>query len=224
MSATSSSGVVADITGLLERQAEDDRAQERLYEVVYPVLRRLAGKQLRGNGEVVLSVTELVNEASLVLLGQQRVDWRNRGHFFSVAARVMRRVLIDEIRRRRSAKRGGDVARVTLETGSLVQPPPRADLLDLDRALESLRHVDPQAASVAELRAFLGLSLEEVAVALDLGRTTVVRRWQFARAWLHRWLDPPRSGDARRGDSDFDDSRKGSRAIDVTVRSRSTRP
>lgn len=168
-------------------------AAERLFQVVYGELRRLAAYHMRGErAGHTLQTTALVHEVYLRLAGQD-VDWKNRGHFFAVAARAMRRILVDHARRRRAAKRGGGVAPSPLDS---VVPAidPAVDLLDLDAALETLETLDPREARVVELRFFAGLSVPEVALALGVSDATVERDWVTARAWLRRELS---GGEAR---------------------------
>jgi len=182
----------ADVTALLHRSSGGrDEVRELLAERIYPELRRLAVHVLGGRpGEGSLQVTELVHEAYLRLVDQRRADWRDRGHFFAVAASLMRRALVDHLRRRGSRKRGGELRRTTLgEVGAAAEGVPEVDLLDLDRALERLAAIDPAAVRVVEVRFFAGMGVDETAEALGMGRTTVVRKWRFARAWLREELD-----------------------------------
>jgi RNA polymerase sigma factor (TIGR02999 family) len=159
-------------------------------EVLYPHLRRLAAHQLaEGGRDLSLRPTELVHEAYLRLVDQRQANWRNRGHFFAVSARLMRRLIIDHARRTRRQKRGGGVVHVPLEDLELVSVAPSSRLLALDAALERLAEIDPTAAQLVDLRYFIGLSIDDAAKALELGRSTAVRRWRYAKAWLGRELD-----------------------------------
>jgi RNA polymerase sigma factor (TIGR02999 family) len=158
-------------------------ADSRLLERVYRTLRNIAIGQLRGErAEHTLQPTALVNEAYLRLVGQREVDWRDRAHFFGLAAVTMRRVLVDHARRRKAKKRDVELEleplTIAAEGGEVV------DLLDLDRALDRFAERFPRHAKVVEMRYFSGIELDDVAVALDLSPRTVKRDWAFARAWL----------------------------------------
>jgi len=182
---------VTEVTGLLRAWRDGDAsADERLLERVYVTLRHIALGQLRGErAGHTLQPTALVHEAYLRLMGQREVDWRDRGHFFGLAAVTMRRILVDYARRRRAKKRGAgeeiEPLSVATEAGEVV------DLLDLDRVLDRFAERFPRQAKVVELRYFTGLEFEEVALALDLGLRTVKRDWSFARAWLRDALASP---------------------------------
>jgi len=180
----------SDVTDLLLRFREgDDEVRERLLELVYDELRRVAGAQLRSERrDHTLQPTALVNEAYLRIVDQTRVQWQNRAHFFAVAARLMRRVLVDHARARGAVKRGGGLRPVRIESAEPAGGAPDVDLVDLDRALERLQERDERMARVVELRYFAGLGVEETAEALDLSPATVKREWTTARAWLHREL------------------------------------
>jgi RNA polymerase sigma factor (TIGR02999 family) len=138
---------------------------------------------------VSLQTTALVNELCLRLLGWDPVQWQNRGHFFGVSARMMRRVLVDIARRRRAERRGGpNAVRVSLDGIDVPADQPGADLLAVDMAIEKLAIEDPRKAQVVELRFFGGLSMEETAEALGVSVRTVHTDWALARAWLYRNL------------------------------------
>lgn len=182
-----------DVTALLmawrrgERRALDD-----LMDRVYPPLRRIAANQLRRERSGgMLETAALVNETFLRLVDQHRVAWRDRVHFFAIAARVMRRVLVDHARRAQAAKRGGGTVFVGLaEAGVAADDGGEAvDLLALEDALEALAEVRPTWARLVELRFFAGLTKVELATALDIAPATVTRRWRLARAWLFRFLE-----------------------------------
>ena len=178
-----------DITALLRDWSGGDReALERLMPVVYAELRRLAGAQLRAERRGhTLQPTALVAEAYLRLAEQRSVAWVNRGHFFRIAARIMRRILVDHARRRHAFKRDAEPLRLA---ASGVEPIDRApELVALDSALNSLEAVDPQQARVVELRFFGGLTVEETAEATGISTATVKREWRSARAWLRREID-----------------------------------
>lgn len=172
---------------LLEWRGGDETALERLIPLVYADLRAIARRCLRDERGEALQTTELVNEAYLRLVRSSQVQWRDRTHFFAMAARLMRRVLVDEVRKRRFQKRGGDLVRVTLDDES-VSPPPDFDLLALDEAIERLTLFAPRKAHVVELRFFGGMTIEETAAALDVSIDVVKREWRTARLWLLRAL------------------------------------
>ncbi len=180
-----------DVTRLLQEwERGDSEAGERLIELVYDQLHRLARAQLRREHAArTLGPTALVNEAYLRLAGQEGLAWKDRGHFYAIAAITMRRVLVEAARRRDAAKRGGDWRRVTLGAELQALEARGVDLLDLDRALEALAALDPRQARIVELRYFVELSIEETAEALELSPATVKREWNVARAWLFRHLE-----------------------------------
>jgi RNA polymerase sigma factor (TIGR02999 family) len=166
-------------------------AAEELMPVVYDELRRLAGGIMRRErAGHTLDATGLVHEAWMRLVHQDRVRWRGRRHFFAVAAQVMRRLLVDHARRRDANKRGGELAKVTLEGAEalLGQALPPEELLTLDAALGRLAAFDPRGAEVVSLRFFAGLEVTEVAELLGVSRRTVEGDWTHARAWLRREL------------------------------------
>ena len=135
-----------------------------------------------------LQPTALVNEAYLRLIDVQQMNWQNRAHFFAVAARLMRRILVDHARSKGYAKRGGGAARVSLDDGLVVPNEPGHDLVALDDALEALARVDERKSRMIELRFFGGLSVEETAAVFDVSPDTVKRDWRLAKAWLLREL------------------------------------
>ena len=156
--------------------------------LVYEELRRLAGAQLRSERSGhTLQATALVNEAYLKLVDQKRTRWRNRAHFFAIAARLMRRILVDHARRARALKRSAG-RRVTLDEALALAPEPDVDLVALDDAMEALGGLDPNLTRLVELRFFGGLTIEETAEVLDVSPATVKREWASARAWLFRRL------------------------------------
>ena len=185
---------VTEILAGVEAGGDDARrAADALMPLVYDELRRLASRALAGERRAVtLQPTALVHEAFLRLVDQTRVQWRGRTHFFAVAATMMRRVLVDNARRRARDKRGGGLQRVTLATGddpAVVEVLDAETVLDVDAALERLAAVDPREARVVELRVFAGLNNEEIAAHLDVSLRTVVGDWAHARAWLRRELE-----------------------------------
>ncbi len=165
-------------------------AMDLLTPVVYEELRRLAGSYLRHERPgVTLQATALVHEAYLRLVAQDLPDWESRAHFFGVAAHVMRQVLVDQARRRKSKKRGGAVEKLPLEEGLQAAIGRDKDIEDLDEALKALAEFDPRKCQVIELRFFGGLSVDEAAKALNLSPSTIGREQRMAEAWLHRRLN-----------------------------------
>ncbi len=156
---------------------------DQLMPLIYEELRRLAAKVLERSEERVVQPTSLVHETYLRLLDQRKVDWNDRAHFFRVAARVMRRVLVDAYRTRNAKKRGGDV-RITLLDAAADQPDETVDVQALDDVLSELAQAAPVQASIVELRYFAGFTIEETAVALGIGSATVKRDWALAKAWI----------------------------------------
>lgn len=187
------SGGAGDITLLLKAWSDGDAAaQERLIALVYKELRQLARRHRRksGVGET-LQTTALVNEAFLRLAGIHNVDWRDRAHFFAVAAQVMRRILVDSARSQGAVKRGGNTQRVqSLDPDAVPAPDSHraAELVALDDALTRLAQLDARRARVIELRIFGGLTMEESAEVLGLSTQSVRRDWRLAKAWLLREL------------------------------------
>ncbi len=178
------------VTELLQAwSAGDTDARDRLMPLIYAELRRRAAAHLRRESPgQTLQPTALVHETYLRLVDQNRAAWRNRGQFFGVASELMRRILVDRARARRTAKRSGRWARVTLDEAAAVDPPINVDILDLDAALTELGTFDARKSRIVELRFFGGLSLEETGEVLDLSLATVERDWQLARAWLFKTL------------------------------------
>lgn len=176
----------ANVTQLLRAAASGQRRDvDALMSAIYDDLRRLAFGQLRGERcEHTLQPTALVHEAYLKLIDQRSTEWKDRGHFFSVASRVIRRILVDHARERRAQKRGGDIARRAIETADIAASENGTDLIALDEALNELQVIDPLQAKIVEMRYFGGLTIEEIAETLDLGKRSVDRHWQAARAWL----------------------------------------
>jgi RNA polymerase sigma factor (TIGR02999 family) len=189
----------ADVTELLAEWAGGNPdALERLVPLVYRELRAIAARQLRRErGDHTLQPTALVHEAYLKLLDQRPSSWKNRGHFFAVAAQAMRRILVDHARAHRAVKRGRDIEKVAIEIADGVVAAPTTDMLALDEALTRLSALDPRQGQVVELRCFGGLTIEETADAVGLSLTTVKEEWRLAKAWLHREL----RGDTQAGGS-----------------------
>lgn len=168
----------------------DDAALEELTPLVYRDLRRLAGHSLRSErGSHTLQATALVHEVFLRLVGAD-VAWQDRAHFLSVAARAMRRILVDHARSHGRKKRGGDRQRVTLEETAVIAPGPRPEILALDQALDRLAQLDERKAGLVELVYFGGLTQREAAEVLGVSIPTVERELRQARAWLRRELSP----------------------------------
>jgi RNA polymerase sigma factor (TIGR02999 family) len=180
-----------EVTRLLIAWNEGNpRAQNALMDVVYSELKRLAKAYLRREyANQSFSATALVHEAYFKLVDQHGVNWRNRSHFFGIAAQAMRRILVDRARAAGAAKRGAGEAALlrTPEPGSR-QDPFDLDVLALDAALSRLQTLEPRWARLVELRFFAGLSVEETAAVLGISPATVKRDWQLARAWLYREL------------------------------------
>jgi len=176
-----------DVTRLLLAWQNGDRgALERLIPLVYGELHRLAEKHLRKERPGhTLQPSAIVNETYLKLVNHPAGNWQNRVHFFAVASRAMRQILVDYARRRGAQKRGGGLSRVETEVMTL---PPKVDVIAVDDALEKLARLDPEQAQVVELRFFGGLTVDEAAEALNISRASVNRKWVVARAWLHREL------------------------------------
>jgi RNA polymerase sigma-70 factor (ECF subfamily) len=170
-------------------QANKDR-ENVLIEAVplfYSELRRLAASYLqRERGDHTLQPTALVHEAYLRLVEQRKLEWNDKGHFFAVAAQMMRRILVDYSRGRHAAKRGGKAARPVLVETAIISDERTGDVLALDEALTVLAVHDPQQAHIVELRFFSGLSIEETATILEISPATVKRNWNMAKAWLSR--------------------------------------
>ena len=184
----------ADVTGLLIAWSEGDAAAlDALLPIVYAELRRQARRALRREGAGnTLQPTALVHEAYLRLVGQRPSRWEGRAHFYGVASRCMRQVLVDAARTRRAAKRGGGAQPITLGGAEqLVVAPAEAagdDVLALDEALTRLAALDPEQARLVELRYFAGLTIDDTAATLGVSPATVSREWTVARRWLRREL------------------------------------
>jgi len=180
----------AGVTTLLGAvRAGDQDAADRLLTLLYPELRRLAGRYLRGErGDHTLQPTALVNEAYVRIFNSAPVDWQDRAHFFAVVARQMRRILVDHARTVRAQKRGGDQIKVSVEVLHDVAARPDHDLIGVDEALSALEREDERSARVVELRFFGGLTEHEIGQVLGTSVATVKRDWTYARAWLLTYL------------------------------------
>jgi len=187
---TSTASTAEGITELLIAWNQGDQgARDELMPLVYDELRRLArGYLRRERPDHTLQPTALVHEAFLRLIDQSKVNWQNRAHFFGIAARLMRQILINYAEARRAAKRGGSDARVSLNDVGHLAVEQEMDLVALNEALKNLERMDPQQGRIVELRYFSGLTIEEIAEVMGVSPATVKREWSTARAWLRREL------------------------------------
>lgn len=178
------------ITQHLIQSSKGDKASfELLYRATYDSIRKMAEIQLSKESQnPSLNPTLLVNEAFLKLVDQNQVDWQNRSHFFALATQMMKRFVIDHVRSKKALKRGGDQDNLSFEEEfhSPCVLPLNDTLLDLDKALEKLKKLDPRKAQVIEMRIFAGLTIEEIAKLLETSTPTIKRDWAFARAFLER--------------------------------------
>ncbi|MEM7052594.1 MAG: ECF-type sigma factor [Acidobacteriota bacterium] len=183
-----------EITELLVGWSEGDHAsREALMARIYGELQRLAASFLnRERGRVTLDTVGLVTEAYLRLVDQRRVDWRNRAHFFAIAGRIMRRIVVDRARRQRALRHGHGREHLALPDAGPLAVSSDPELVALDEALEALERRDPEQARVVELRFFGGLARREIATVLGLSSATVARRWRTARVWLLHYLSAGR--------------------------------
>jgi RNA polymerase sigma factor (TIGR02999 family) len=184
-----------DVTQLLaELQDGRSDAAPQLMPLVYDELHRLAGRQMRRErSDHTLQATALVHEAYLRLVNQPQRTWQNRAHFIAVAAQVMRRLLVDYARARRTSKRGSEPQRVPLEQEPLITEEQSEEVVSLDEALERLAQLDERQSRIVELRFFGGLTVDETAEVLCISSKTVKRDWTLARAWLHREVSRTRA-------------------------------
>jgi RNA polymerase sigma factor (TIGR02999 family) len=175
-----------DITALLEKWGGgEESALEELVPLLYNELRRMAGNYLRRERhELILQPTALINEVFLRLIDQPEIKWQSRAHFFGIAARLMRQILIDRVRARQAAKRGGVHYSLSLSKADHIAGRQSVDLLALNHALHKLDKLDPLQVRIVELRFFGGLTIEESSEVLSLSHATLERRWKMARAWL----------------------------------------
>ena len=177
-----------DITQILMRCNEgDEQALDELVPLVYRELHNIAHRYLRRESETrTLQTTALVHEAYLKLVDQKRAKWQNRAQFYGVAAEIMRRILIDNARKRLSHKRGGGAVKISIDAGTVDVSDERAgELVALDEALKKLAEIVPDKAKLVELRYFGGLSIEETAEILGVSTATVTRQWRVVKAWLY---------------------------------------
>ena len=181
---------MSDVTRMLSAiERGDAKATDELLPLVYEELRILAAQKLSHEpAGQTLQATALVHEAYLRLVGDQPQNWQNQGHFFAAAAEAMRRILVENARRKHSRKQGGAQRRVELEEADLAIEGPSVDMMALDEALARLAVTDTQLAELVKLRYFAGLSLEQVAEIQGITRRTATSHWAYARAWLHRTM------------------------------------
>ena len=182
--------VTPDITQLLASWREGSQmARDQLIEAVYVELRRLAHYHLRRERPGhTLQTTALVHDAYLQLVGQRRIEWQSRAHFFGIAAHLMRRILVEHARKAAALKRGGDEVRVPLDGDVGVIAAPDISVVALDDALNALGALDPRQGRIVELRFFGGLTVEEAAEVMAVSPRTIKREWRLAKAWLQRQL------------------------------------
>jgi RNA polymerase sigma-70 factor, ECF subfamily len=180
----------ADVTDLLlELTQGNQNAAEKLIPLVYDELKRLArGYMRRERPGHTLQTTALVHEAYIKLVRQERVRWEGRAHFFGIAAKLMRRILVDHARRHLRQKHGGATVTIQVDEGLAFSPEQSADLVGLDEALRRLAKLDARQSRIVELRFFAGLTVEETAEFLGISQKTVKRDWSVAKAWLHSEL------------------------------------
>jgi len=176
------------VTQLLVRwRGGDHEALDALMPIVYADLRRMARQYLqRERSDHTLQSTALVHEAYVRLIGQKLPQWQNRAHFFGVAARLMRQILVEYARSHQAAKRGGSACKVTLDEGLMLPQKSEVDVVLLDDALQDLARLDPQQSRIVELRFFAGLSIDDTSEVLGISPATVTRDWTTARVWLYR--------------------------------------
>ncbi|HET7221535.1 MAG TPA: sigma-70 family RNA polymerase sigma factor [Vicinamibacterales bacterium] len=186
-----------DVTTLLiEWRHGNEDAVQQLLPLVHDELRRMAQRHMAGERpDHVLQATALVNEVYLRLIDIQRVQWQDRAHFFAMAARLMRRVLVDFARAHKNQKRGGNLHRVTFDQNLPVAAATSDDLMAIDEALQALASQYERKSQVVELRFFGGLSVEETAAVLKVSEETVMRDWKFAKSWLLRELSRMRKAE-----------------------------
>jgi RNA polymerase sigma factor (TIGR02999 family) len=187
---------MSDVTRLIQAIGDgDSRATAELLPIVYDELRRLARLRMANErAGHTLEATALVHEAYLRLVGDADPNWSGRGHFFAAAAEAMRRILVENARRKASLKHGGEFNRVELNSACAAAAPPSIDLLALDESLANLAKLDPAKAELVKLRYFAGMTMPEAAAALGIALSTAERYWTFARSWLYAELSEGSSG------------------------------
>jgi RNA polymerase sigma factor (TIGR02999 family) len=184
-----------DVTILLEEaRSGNEEALHQLVPLVYDELRRIASGNLRSAGpDQTMATTDLVHESFLKLIGSRNLSWQNRLHFFSIAATSMRQIIVDHARARHADKRGGTCFRIPLDGSLPIDDQSLDDISELDEALCALEKTDARSARIIEFRFFGGLTNEEIAGLLNISARTVIRDWEFARAWLYRFLTNKRT-------------------------------
>lgn len=185
---------MSDVTQILAAvRAGDEAAAERLFELVYEELRKVAAQKMRGESDGhTLQPTALVHEAWLRLGADAQPHWQNRAHFFSAAAEAMRRILVDRARRKQSQRRGAGVEHVALDGIEIAGPVDDQQLLALNDALERFAALDVPKAELVKLRYFVGLTTEQAAKVMNISEPTAKRWWAYAKAWLYRECQEPR--------------------------------
>ncbi len=180
-----------NVTRLLHQVSEGDKlALNSILPLVYNELRKISSKYLRNEyRHHTLQTTELVHEAYIKLIGNNSISWESRAHFFGIAARSMRQILVDYARKRKSQKRGKGETLLTLEKADFIVGESEEHILNLNDALTKLEKVEPRSVKIVELRFFSGLSIEETAKLMDISVATVKRDWKFAKAWLYREMN-----------------------------------
>lgn len=180
----------SEATQILSNLLGGDRSRvDRLFELVYDDLHRLAHKQAAGmSPNQTLQPTAVVHEAFIKLVDQQDVDWRSRSHFFAIGARAMRHILVDYVKRSGRQKRGGGRRRIPLDEAMTISVRSDDDVWAINEALERLASINEMRAEIVELRFFAGMTVDEVAEVLDVSKRTVEGHWTYAKAWLRREL------------------------------------
>jgi RNA polymerase sigma factor (TIGR02999 family) len=189
--------MTGDVTRLLgQLRAGNQDVADQLVPLIYDELRRIAGAQMRRErAGHTLQATAVVHEAYMRLAGEQEIQWQNRAHFFGIAARTMRRVLLDYARQHHAVRRGGEGARkVDIDAELLIADDRLEDVVALDEVLARLTEMDPEQGRIVELRFFAGLNVEETAEVMGISPRTVKREWRLAKAWLDRELTTAKSG------------------------------
>jgi RNA polymerase sigma factor (TIGR02999 family) len=176
-----------DLTQLLQAwQNGDPEAVHKLIPLVYRELHRIAGRYMRRHkADYAVQTTALVHEAYCKLIDQKKVHWQNRAHFFAIASKLMRRILVDRARRQAASKRGGAIATITLNESIIATAGRAEEFMALDEALTALAEIDPRKSRIVEMKFFGGLSTEEMAEVEKVSITTIEREWRKARAWLY---------------------------------------
>ena len=186
----------SELTLILERIAEgNEQAINDLVPLVYDQMRKIAANALRRESKEECDPTELVHEAYLRLIGNENLAWESRSHFYGACAVVIRRILVDQARARKSQKRGGDQQHVSFDLALETAEVRPNELLELHDALEELALVDPMKAQLVEMRFFGGLQFQEIAQVLELSSPTINRHWRLARAWLYKKLSHEEDSD-----------------------------